>query len=128
MSKRDKKTIHCLSVVVDEQQYQQLQARRAETTCRSMTEYLRRIAFQQPVTVNHRNASLEDLITELSLARRQLALVAEALTQSAEKIQVCMPLELPDWAERHQKERRIALAHIEKIYELTKQAAQIWLQ
>lgn len=128
MSKPYKKPIRCLSVVVDEQQYQHLQARRKETTCRSMTEYLRRIAFQQPVTVNHRNASLEDLITELSLARRQLALVAEALRESAEKINVDLPAELSEWAKQHQKERQIALSHIEKIYELTKQAAKIWLQ
>ena len=113
---------------VEDHQSQTLQARRKTTTCRSLTEYVRCLVLQQPVTVNHRNASLEDLITELSLARRQLALVAAALTQSAEKIEPAQPEGLSDWLERHQNERQIALAHIEQIYQLTKQAAKIWLQ
>jgi len=128
MSKPVKPVNRNIYLSVEEQQYQTLQARRAQTTCRSLTEYVRCLVLQQPVTVNHRNASLEDLITELSLARRQLARVAAALTESAEKMELASPDGLSDWLERHQNERQIALAHIEQIYQLTKQAAKIWLQ
>ncbi|MCF0075391.1 hypothetical protein LZD49_33240 [Dyadobacter sp. CY261] len=113
---------------IDAEQYDSLQAQRASTTCRSLTEYIRRLVCQQPVTVNYRDASLEDLITELSIIRRHLATAAEALALSAEKVSQTYGAEQQSWLEAHQKDREVILGHIQQIYQHTKQVAIKWLQ
>ncbi|HEV2354940.1 MAG TPA: plasmid mobilization relaxosome protein MobC, partial [Puia sp.] len=46
-------------------EYDLLTFRWRQTTCRELSDYLRKIIFNKPITVHHRNQSLEDLMAAL---------------------------------------------------------------
>jgi len=43
-----------------------------ETTCRSLSEYARKVLLNKPVTVIHRNASIDSLIDVVNEVRRDI--------------------------------------------------------
>jgi len=114
---------------VDPDCYQQLKERCAKTTCRSLAEYLRRLVLLEPVTINHRDASLDELVNELSLTRRHLADAVEALRQSAQKISAATAGQpLIDRLKQHESDRNRITELIEQIYEHCKKTTYRWLQ
>nr|WP_295931956.1 hypothetical protein [uncultured Dyadobacter sp.] len=114
---------------LDAQQYNQLQSLRQKTTCRSLAEYIRKLICQEPITINHRDASLEGLVTELSLLRRHLATASEALALSADRIaKASNQPQLDSWLDRHQRDRQLIAGQIQQIYLCSKKAALRWLQ
>jgi predicted NACHT family NTPase len=109
--------------------YQRLKDRYAQTTCRSMAEYLRKLVLLEPVTVNQRDASVEELIAELSLIRRELARAVEAFELSAKKVsQLASPQQLTPWLQAHQTERAHIAGLIEQIYQHCKKTTYLWLR
>lgn len=114
---------------VEISQYELLKDRCSRTTCRSLAEYLRKLILSEPVTVNHRNASLEDLITELSLTRRQLSDAIQIFEQSAQKVSASPHQQLTAaWLREHEKDRARIVVLIDQIYQHCKKTALVWLQ
>lgn len=116
-------------VKVDPDCYQRLKDQCAKTTCRSLAEYIRRLVLLEPVTINHRDASLDGLVNELSLTRRHLADAVQAFQLSAQRISAATSGQpLPHWLKEHENDRDRVAALIEQIYEHCKKAAYLWLQ
>lgn len=113
---------------VDSARYQSLKEKCAQSTCRSLTEYLRKLILQEPVTVNNRNASLEDLITELSLTRRLLAEAVRAFELSALNVSAATSQQqLTSWLKTHESDRAQIVALIDQIYQYCRKTTYLWL-
>lgn len=56
------------------------------STCRSISEYGRRILLEKSITVNHRNQSLDDFMTEMIKLRNELNAIGNNLNQSVKKL------------------------------------------
>jgi len=114
---------------VDRDCYQRLKEQCAKTACRSLAEYLRRLVLLEPVTINHRDASLDGLVNELSLTRRHLADAVEAFQLSAQKISAATAGQpLTRWLQEHESDWDRVAVLIEQIHEHCKKAAYLWLQ
>lgn len=114
---------------VDAARYQSLKEKCAQSTCRSLAEYLRKLILQEPVTVNYRNASLEDLITELSLTRRLLADAVRAFELSALNVSsVTGQQQLSSWLKTHESDRAQIVALIDQIHQYCRKTTYLWLQ
>ncbi|MGX5857967.1 hypothetical protein ACWKW6_30200 [Dyadobacter jiangsuensis] len=112
---------------VDPDCYRRLKEQCSKTTCRSLAEYLRKLVLLEPLTINHRDASLDELVNELSLTRRHLADAVEAFQLSAQKIPAAgQPL--TQWLKEHESDRARVARLIEQIYEHCKKTAYVWLQ
>jgi predicted DNA binding CopG/RHH family protein len=48
-----------------ERDFEAIQKRFSKTTCRKLSEYARRVLLDKVITVNHRNQSLDDFMTEM---------------------------------------------------------------
>lgn len=114
---------------VDSASYQSLKEKCAQSTCRSLAEYLRKLILGEPVTVNYRNASLEDLITELCLTRRQLAEAVKAFERSAQKVSsATSEQQLSSWLETQESDRRQITFLIDQIHQYCRKTTYLWLQ
>ncbi|MHA4741370.1 hypothetical protein [Dyadobacter sp. MSC1_007] len=113
---------------VEAAQYRLLKDKVSKTTCRSLAEYLRKLVLSEPVTINYRDASMEDLISELSQTRRQLAQAVRALELSAHApAHTTAQQQLAIWKD-HQGQRGYITGLIEQIHEHCKKMAHLWLQ
>lgn len=129
MQEADRNQSRTVYFQIEPAQYRVLKDRCAQSTCRSLAEYIRKLILAEPVTVNHREASLEDLITELSYTRRQLSDAVQAFEQSAQKVSAAIDEhQAAVWLKEHQKDRAIIIGLIDQIYQHSKKTALVWLQ
>jgi hypothetical protein len=54
------------------QEYDQIATSCHQSTCRNLSEYIRKTLLGKAVTIRHRNQSLDDLMAELILLRGEL--------------------------------------------------------
>jgi hypothetical protein len=100
-----------------------------ETTCRSLSEYVRKILFNRTVTVHYHNGSLDKLMEELILLRKELNFIGNNFNQVVRKINaVQMPGELSLWLPVCKKLQEQLLEKTAVIKDKIGQIGKQWLQ
>lgn len=67
-------------------EYDQLNSRFKATTCRKLSDYLRKVLLTGKVTVLTRNKSLDDFMTEMIELRNQLSTIGNNFNQAVRKL------------------------------------------
>src|SRR5690348_10966657 len=67
-------------------EYQLLHSRFKATTCRKLSDYLRKVLLTGKVTVLTRNQSLDDFMTEMIELRNQLSAIGNNFNQAVHKL------------------------------------------
>jgi uncharacterized protein YbbC (DUF1343 family) len=67
-------------------EYRALHDKYKATTCRQLSEYIRRVLFDKKITVFSRNKSMDDFMTELIVLRKELNAIGNNLNQSVKKL------------------------------------------
>ena len=57
---------------MNEEEYSRLETLFKETTCRKLSDYLRRISLFRPVIVKHRNKSLDEILAVMIQLKKEL--------------------------------------------------------
>ena len=73
MKKRLKNINTCLSIYLTPLECEDLHKRMLATTCRSKSEFVRKVLFRKPLRVLTRDESIDDMIEELAGLRHELA-------------------------------------------------------
>lgn len=124
-SKREK----WLHLRLNADEYRQLQTNFKRTTCRKISEYARKILLSKPVTVNHRNASLDELMTELIRLRNELSAAGNNFNQAVKKLNSLSRIEqFQNWLTGYESDKRKLLDHIEEIKNHIAETSRKWLQ
>ena len=69
-----------------QEEYRVLHDKYKMTTCRQLSEYIRRVLFDKKITVFSRNKSTDDFMTELIVLRKELGAIGNNLNQSVKKL------------------------------------------
>nr|WP_295924659.1 plasmid mobilization relaxosome protein MobC [uncultured Dyadobacter sp.] len=124
-NKRDK----WLHLRLNSEEYRQLQTNFKRTTCRKISEYARKILLSKPVTVNHRNASLDELMTELIRLRNELTAAGNNFNQAVKKLNSLSRIsQFQDWIMEYESDKRKLLGQIEDIKNHIAETSKKWLQ
>src|ERR1700733_7193519 len=84
MKKAIKNINTCLSIYLTPRECEDLHQRMLATTCRSKSEFVRKVLFKKPVRVLIRNETIDDMIEELVCLRRELATLPNKLLTEEE--------------------------------------------
>lgn len=73
-AKKNRDTIqsHIVKVCMSVIELQQLKAKLANSTCYSLSQYVRKCCLEEPVTVLYRNQSFDEFVNEIVLLRKLL--------------------------------------------------------
>ena len=124
-SNRDK----WLHLRLSNEEYQQLQTSFKRTTCRKISQYARSILISKPVTVNHRNASLDELMTELIRLRNELTAAGNNFNQAVKKLNSLSRIsQFHDWLTEYESDKTKLLRQIEEIKNYIAETSKKWLQ
>lgn len=83
-------------------EYDSITTRWRQTATRDLSEYLRKIIFDKPVTVRHRNQSLDDLMATLVLLRGELNFIGHNYNQVVKKLHQLRDFEyIASWLQHH---------------------------
>ena len=110
-------------------EYSLIHERFSQTTCRKLSEYLRKLALGKPVTIITRNRSVDALMEELILLRGELNAVGNNFNQAVKKLHTLNRIqEFRIWLQLYEATRKQLLEKTESINQRIAQISDKWLQ
>ncbi|WP_347051888.1 plasmid mobilization protein [Flavobacterium olei] len=110
-------------------EYAKIERRWKATTCRKLSEYIRKYLFNKAITTNYRNESLDELMGEIIRLRNELKAIGNNLNQAVKKLHTLNQVpEFRTWIISHELEQKILLGKIEEIKKCTQKISEKWLQ
>ncbi|WDF81154.1 hypothetical protein PQ469_14175 [Mucilaginibacter sp. KACC 22773] len=86
MDKQEDKRIRWKNLRFKPEEYQLLETRFKKTRFRKLSEYMRSVLLEKPVTVNYRDKAMDEVLEELVLLRRELNAIGNNLNQAVYQI------------------------------------------
>jgi ribosomal protein L29 len=110
-------------------EYEQIERKCKDSTCRKLSEYLRKIIFSKPIVATYRNKSLDDLMTELIQLKKELNGIGNNFNQAVKKLHTLHQIpEFRDWIQVYEAEKNLLLKKVEEIKNVTGKIGEQWLQ
>lgn len=86
MAKQEDKRIRWKNLRFKPDEYALLEGRFKKTRFRKLSEYMRNVLLEKPVTVNYRDKAMDEMLEELALLRRELNAIGNNLNQAVYQI------------------------------------------
>lgn len=130
MMKRDKENrTKWLHVRLTEQEFEVLKRRFSKTTQRKLSGYARDILLGKPMIAAYRNQSLQDIMAELSLLRKDLNGIANNFNQAVRKLHVSdTSNDIRAWVQNHESVGAELLKYIRELHGFINKTAEKWLR
>jgi len=108
-------------------EYQELNRRFKTTTCRKLSDYLRKILLAGKVTVFTRNQSIDDFMVEMINLRRELNAIGNNLNQAVHKLHILEKIpEFRSWILLNESDKKILINKVDEIKNRINQFAEKW--
>lgn len=118
-----------LHIRLKETEYDKIHQRFSESTCRKLSEYVRRVLLEKQITVNQRNQSLDDFMSEMIHLRNELNAVGNNLNQSVKKLYTLSQIhEFRNWIISNENSTKILFEKVDEIKNKINQISDKWLQ
>jgi predicted SPOUT superfamily RNA methylase MTH1 len=129
MSERIEKRTKWLHIRLTEKEHEKIQKKYAKTTCKKLSDFARKVLLDKAVTVNIRNQSLDDVMTELIALKEELNAIGNNYNQMVKRLHSLNHVsEIKSWLQLHESARKILINKMDeikvKIYSINDQ----WLQ
>lgn len=110
-------------------EYDRILKKFQKTTCRKLSDYMRKVLLDKAVTVNLRNQSLDDFMTEMIRLRAELNAIGNNYNQLIKRLHSLGPVpEIKSWLILNESARKLMLNKIEEIKSTIAKIDDKWLQ
>jgi hypothetical protein len=111
-----------------DQEFEKIQAQFTRSTCRKLSEYVRRVLLNKPVTMNQRNQSLDDFMAQMIVLRNELNAIGNNYNQTVKRLHTLEDVgDIKTWLMINEAARKIIQNKITEIKEKIGQINDIWL-
>jgi len=118
-----------LHIRLKEEDYNKINNKFSKSTCRKLSEYARRVLLDKVVTVNQRNQSFDDFMTEMIRLRNELNAIGNNFNQSVKKLHTLNQIhDFKSWLILNEDNQKILLQKVEEIKSKINQISDKWLQ
>jgi hypothetical protein len=118
-----------LQVRLTAKELETIHSKFAKSTCRKMSDYVRRVLLDKPITVNQRNQSLDDFMAEMILLRNELNAIGNNFNQTVKRLHALQHIdEIKTWLILNETARQIITRKIDEIKSKINQIDSQWLQ
>ena len=110
-------------------EYRKIEKKWKASTCRKLSEYVRRSLFEKPIVTTYRNSSQDDLMTELTRLRNELNAVGNNFNQVVKKLHTLQQIpEFRSWLIAYEVEKKTLQNKLDEVRINIKKMLEIWLQ
>ncbi len=110
-------------------EYAKIEKKWKASTCRKLSEYLRRSVFEKPIVTTYRNSSQDDLMAELTKLRNELNAIGNNFNQAVKKLHTLTQIaEFKSWLIAYEVEKKILNNKVNEVRNNIKKMLEIWLQ
>ena len=111
------------------QEYAKLERKWKATTCRKLSDYIRKYLFNKTITTHYRNQSLDELMSEMIRLRGELHAIGNNFNQAVKKLHTLQQIpEFKSWIITSELDRKSLLNKVEEIKNSIQKIAEKWLQ
>jgi len=129
MSKSNNNLSKWLHIRLKEEDYNRISRKFSKSTCRKLSEYARRVLLDKVITVNQRNQSLDDFMTEMIRLRNELKAIGNNLNQSVKKLHTLNQIsEFKTWLIANEIHQKVLAEKVDEIKSKINQISDKWLQ
>jgi hypothetical protein len=130
MEKENKKVRrHFVKTRMNDQELESLTTLFKTTTERALSNYLRKVVLQKPVTVKYRNESADEFLKEMLRLKKELNAIGNNFNQAVKKLHVLDKIpEFRFWINQHYGLHTELVAKIEQIKLRMNQLYEKWSQ
>jgi len=101
----------------------------SQSTCRKMSDYIRKVLLDKAITVNQRNQSLDDFMAEMTSLRKELNALGNNYNQLIKRLHSLQDIsEIKTWLLLNESTKQILLNKITEIKSKINQINNQWLQ
>ena len=110
-------------------EYEQVEKKWKASTCRKLSDYVRRIIFEKPIVATYRNQSFDDFMTEAIKLRNELNGIGNNFNQAVKKLHTLHQIpEFRDWLINYELEKKVLLNKMDEIKNHIQKIGEKWLQ
>jgi len=109
-------------------EYRILHNKFCKTTCRSLSEFVRKVLLDQPIVATYRNTSQDDLLGAMAVMTDELNAIGNNINQSVKRLHTLRELEAHGWASKYAAESSALQEKINEVKLVLNDIAARWLQ
>lgn len=118
-----------LHIRLKEEEHTKIHSKYSASTCRKLSEYARRVLLDKAITVNRRNQSLDDFMTEMIRLRHELNAIGNNFNQAVKKLHTMDHIEeVKQWLPVGEKYLGLLAEKMESVKTKIAQLSDQWLQ
>jgi len=118
-----------ITLRLTDKEYTELAGNWKNSTVRKLSDFVRRLMFGRKLTVYTRNKSLDELLEELALLRRELKAIGVNFNQAVHRLHMLDHApQMQVWVERFGRDRNRYFALFEEVCRKINSVSEQWLQ
>ena len=128
MSEKSKLT-RKVTIRFKSEEYSKVNASFSKTTKRKLSEYIRYVLLEKPVTIYTRSESIDDLMAELIFLKNELSAIGNNFNQAVKRLHTMGDKQdLNSWLILNEKDKENFFKKVEEINQKITQLSDQWLQ
>lgn len=130
MEQKDKSTrSQRITLRFNPQEFEKLNRFHKAATNKKLSEYARNVLLNKPVTVNHRNQSADEILSELVQIKYELNAIGNNFNQAVKKLHTLEQVpDIKTWLLLNEPTKQRFMNKVEQIKERMNQLYEIWSQ
>jgi len=118
-----------IKIRMNETELKLVKKNQAQTTERNLSEYIRKVSMQKPVTVKYRNQSADDFLKEMLGLKKELNAIGNNFNQAVHKLHILDKIpEFRVWITHYESLQQSLANKVEEIKLKVSQLYEQWLQ
>jgi hypothetical protein len=114
---------------INDSELKQLKKWQQQSTERSVSNYVRKVALQKPVIVKYRNQTADDFLTEMILLKKELNAIGNNFNQTVHKLHILDKIpEFRTWIKFYRDLHQSVVLKVEEINVKVNQLYDQWSQ
>ena len=118
-----------IKIRMNDEELKQVKKKQQQTTERSLSEYIRNVSMQKPVTVKYRNQSADDFLKQMLELKKELNGIGNNFNQAVHKLHILDKIpEFRFWVQQYDGLQKSLVSKVEEIKLKVSQLYEQWLQ
>ena len=118
-----------IKIRMNDEELKQVKNKQQQTTERSLSEYIRNVSMQKPVTVKYRNQSADDFLKQMLELKKELNGIGNNFNQAVHKLHILDKIpEFRFWIQQYDGLQKSLASKVEEIKLKVSQLYEQWLQ
>ncbi len=111
------------------EEYAKMERRWKSSTCRKLSDYVRKHLFDKSIVTTYRNQSLDDFMEETIVLRNELNAIGNNINQAVKKLHTLQQIpEFRNWIISYNLDKMILFNKVEEIKKHIQKITDKWLQ